>query len=89
MRIHHIALIALFFNFLCNFRAAAQTITVSGTVSEQATKVAMPYANVILKNENDSAFVTGTVTDEAGRYALASVKPGSYLLEFSLIGYAT
>jgi len=49
----------------------------------------MPYVNVILKTENDSAFVTGTVTDEAGRYTLASVRPGSYLLEFSLIGYAT
>jgi len=89
MRIHHIALIALFFTFLCNFRATAQTITVSGTVSEQATKAALPYVNVILKTENDSAFVTGTVTDEAGRYTLASVKPGSYQLEFSLIGYAT
>ena len=64
-------------------------ITVSGTVSEKATKADIPYVNVILKTENDSAFVTGTVTDEAGRYALASVKPGSYLLEFSLIGYAT
>ena len=89
MRIHHIALIALFFTFLCNFRATAQTITVSGTVSEQATKAALPYVNVILKTENDSAFVTGTVTDEAGRYTLASVRPGSYLLEFSIIGYAT
>lgn len=64
-------------------------VTVSGAVNEQKTKAAMPYVNVILKTEKDSVFVMGTVTDEVGRYTLASVKPGSYLLEFSLIGYAT
>ncbi|GHB60660.1 TonB-dependent receptor [Persicitalea jodogahamensis] len=49
----------------------------------------MPYVNVILKTEKDSAFVTGTVTDETGRFTLAPVTPGSYRLEYSLIGYAT
>ncbi len=70
--------------------ASAQTpgVTISGAVSEQTTKTVMPYVNVILKTERDSAFVTGTVTDEAGRYTLAGVKLGSYFLEFSLIGYA-
>ena len=71
--------------------SVAQTpaVTVSGVVSEQTSKAAMPYVNVILKTEKDSAFVMGTVTDEAGRYTLASVKPGNYRLEFSLIGYVT
>ncbi|WP_425504315.1 TonB-dependent receptor domain-containing protein [Rhabdobacter roseus] len=70
-------------------RAQTPTVTISGAIIEQKAKAAMPYVNVILKTEKDSAFVSGTVTDEAGRFTLASVKPGSYRLEYSLIGYAT
>ena len=50
--------------------AQTSSITVSGVVNDQKTNAAIPYVNVILKSEQDSAFVTGTVTDEAGRFTL-------------------
>ncbi len=34
-------------------------------------------------------FVTGTVTDDAGRFTLTNLKPGNYTLEASFVGYIT
>ena len=57
-----------------------------GTVQEQ-NGTAMPFVNVVLLN-NDSTFVTGTTTDEAGKFNLGStVKNG--ILKISSIGYQT
>lgn len=65
------------------------TITVSGIVKEKNSKTALAYVNVVLKKEKDSVFVTGTVTNEEGRFTLSSIKPGDYFLETSFIGYST
>ncbi len=64
-----------------------KSVTISGSVKDKASNLS--YVNVVLKREIDSTFVTGTVTNEAGRFQLANVKPGNYLLEFSFIGYIT
>jgi outer membrane receptor protein involved in Fe transport len=45
--------------------------------------------NVILKTAKDSAFVTGAVSNEEGRYTLTNIKPGNYFLEISYLGYIT
>jgi outer membrane receptor protein involved in Fe transport len=42
-----------------------------------------------LKTEKDSAFVTGTVSNEEGRFTLSNVKPNNYYFEISFIGYVT
>ncbi len=42
-----------------------------------------------MKTDKDSLFITGTVTDEEGRFTLANIKPGNYFLEFSFVGYVT
>jgi len=65
------------------------TVTVSGIVKEASTKAPLGYVNVVLKTEKDSVFVTGTVTNEEGRFALTKVNPGNYVLEISFIGYKT
>jgi outer membrane receptor protein involved in Fe transport len=67
--------------------AQTSVVTVSGLVNDPKTSAALPYVNVILKTEQDTTFVTGTLTDEAGRFTMSSIKPGNYRLEFSLIGY--
>lgn len=60
--------------------------TYVGTIQEQ-NGTAMPFVNVVLLN-NDSTFVTGTTTDEAGKFNLGStVKNG--ILKISSIGYQT
>lgn len=65
------------------------TVTVSGIIKESATKVPLGYVNVVLKTEKDSVFVTGTVTNEEGRFVIPKINPGNYVLEISFIGYKT
>ena len=64
-------------------------VTVSGIVKDQAAKTALSFVNVVLRTEKDSAFVTGVVTNEEGRFSLSNIKPGNYFLEVSFIGYIT
>jgi outer membrane receptor protein involved in Fe transport len=64
-------------------------VTISGLIKDKANKSALSYVNVVLKTEKDSAFVTGTVSNEEGRFTLSNVKPNNYYFEISFIGYVT
>ena len=61
--------------------------TYSGKVTDEKNRP-LPYANVVLLSLPDSAFVTGTVSDESGAFTLRGEKP-KLLLRVSSIGYAT
>jgi outer membrane receptor protein involved in Fe transport len=63
------------------------SVTISGIVKNKADKSVIPYANIVVKVEKDSAFVTGTVTNDEGRFSIANMKPGNYRLEVSYMGY--
>ena len=63
----------------------AQTFT--GKVVDEKSQP-LPYANVVLLSLPDSAFVTGTVSDESGAFTLKA-NPTNLLLRVSSIGYAT
>ncbi|MDP3442949.1 MAG: hypothetical protein Q8T08_08845, partial [Ignavibacteria bacterium] len=41
--------------------AQVSSVTVSGIVKNKADKSVIPYVNIVVKNENDSVFVAGTV----------------------------
>lgn len=69
--------------------AQTKQVTVSGTIKDKTTKTALPYVNVVLKTEKDSLFVTGSVSNEEGRFILTNIKPDNYILEVSYIGYPT
>ncbi|SMC59086.1 outer membrane beta-barrel family protein [Pedobacter africanus] len=64
------------------------SVTVSGLIKD-TKKMPLPYANVLLKQAKDSAFVTGTVSGSDGRFTLANVKSGNYRLEISMLGFVT
>lgn len=64
-------------------------ITLSGLIKDQADLSVLSYVNIVLKTEKDSAFVTGTVSNEEGRFTLSNIKPSNYFLEISFIGYVT
>ena len=62
---------------------------VSGIVKDKNSNTFLPFVNVVLKKGKDSSFVSGTVTNEEGRFYLSKVNPGTYFLEFTYIGYAS
>lgn len=68
--------------------AQNSTVTVSGIIKGKADKTALPFVNIILKTEKDSAFVTGTVSNEEGRFTLANISSGNYILQCSYSGFA-
>ncbi len=67
----------------------AKSVTLSGVLKDKTSKNNLSYVNIILKTEKDSSFVSGTVTDDEGRYAISNVTPGNYRLETSYVGYHT
>ncbi|MDR2284391.1 MAG: TonB-dependent receptor [Sphingobacterium sp.] len=67
--------------------AQVETVTLSGMVRNKVDKSAVPYVNVVIKSEKDSVFVAGAMTNEVGRYSITNVKPGSYRLMVSPIGF--
>lgn len=64
------------------------SVTISGMVKD-AKKEAVPYANVALKTQKDNRFVLGTITNDEGRFSLANIKSGHYVVEISVVGYQT
>ena len=64
---------------------AAETFT--GRVVDE-TQAPVPFANVVLLNSSDSAFVAGTTTDTDGRFSLTghAAKP---LIKITYLGYQT
>ena len=68
---------------------AQTSVTLSGIVKDKQSKAILPFVNVVLKTEKDSTFVSGTVTDEEGRFSISKIKSGNYYIEVSFVGYNT
>ncbi len=77
----------LFFSMLAI--GQTNTGTISGMVKSSSGKSVISYANIILKKEKDSAFVTGTVSGEDGRFFLSNIKSGNYIIQFSFTGFSS
>lgn len=75
--------------FSYSITLAQISVTVSGNVQDKATKSVLPYVNVLLKTSADSVFVAGTISEEDGQFTLTNINPGSYFMEFSMLGYVT
>ena len=70
-------------------QAQTSSVTVSGMIKGKADKTALPFVNIVLKTEKDSAFVTGTVSNEEGRFTLTNIKSGNYVLQLSYTGFTS
>jgi len=63
----------------------AQTGTIEGALADKdAGGGPLPFANVLIKGTSK-----GTTTDFDGNYTIPNVEPGTYVLEFSFVGYET
>jgi outer membrane receptor protein involved in Fe transport len=67
----------------------AQNVTVKGSVRDAKTGEAMPFVNVGLMRPTDTVFMLGDASDLDGVFEIQGVKPGSYLLQASCVGYET
>ena len=88
MKTHFFVLILLAF-FQTNVLAQENTVTVSGMLKSKDSKQPLPFANIVVKTSPDSTFVTGTISDEEGRFRISGLKHGNYTFIVSLIGYST
>ncbi len=60
---------------------------VSGTLLDQNTRQALPFANVVLCRLPDSTVVANTRTTENGAFTLTKVPLGCYILRAEALGY--
>ncbi len=73
-----------FFLALIAFNGHSQKGTISGIITDKdSNNSALPFANVLIKGTS-----VGTTSDENGKYSL-QVDAGSYVIEFSFLGYET
>ncbi len=64
-------------------------VTVSGFVRNSRSGDKLPYVNAIIREERDSVFVSGTMTDDSGLFSISGIVPGSYVIELSYVGFTT
>ncbi|WP_288789381.1 TonB-dependent receptor [uncultured Elizabethkingia sp.] len=74
----------VFVNFIF---AQVASVTISGIVTNKS-KTVLSYTTVTLKTAKEKKFVSGTITNEEGRFYITGIKPDNYYLETSVSGYS-
>ena len=73
--------------FINSLFAQVASVTISGIVTNKS-KTVLPYTTVTLKTAKEKKFVSGTITNEEGRFSITGIKPDDYYLETSVSGYS-
>ena len=74
--------------FVANPLFAQQNgVDVTGKVIEKGTRLPVEQASVRLLNAKDSAMVRGMASNANGSFSLKNVRPGSYILNITYIGF--
>ena len=73
--------------FVNSLFAQVASVTISGIVTNKS-KTVLPYTTVSLKTAKEKKFVSGTITNEEGRFSITGIKPDNYYLETSVSGYS-
>ena len=64
----------------------SQSRRVSGTLIDRDTKEGVMQVTVQLL-KTDSAFVSGAISDDSGKFSVTAPRNGNYLLKFTSVGY--
>ncbi|MEM6321893.1 MAG: outer membrane beta-barrel family protein [Bacteroidota bacterium] len=78
----------LLFALLCFVQMLTAQNQLSGTILNHQNEP-VPYATVVLYQQQDSVFVKGTATDNDGQFEFKKIPNGTYYLEASMLGFAT
>ena len=60
---------------------------ISGKITDGQNKAPVEYANIVLRTVANDSMVTGTVSDSTGFFLLKNIPFGTYVAEYSFIGY--
>jgi outer membrane receptor protein involved in Fe transport len=60
---------------------------VTGRVTDGQSNTPVEYANIVLRTVKSDSMVTGTVSDSVGFFRMKEIPMGSYIVEYSFIGY--
>lgn len=71
---------------LITFPAVSQTV-VSGSVFNKNVMEPLPFSTVSVTDNNSGEFISGTMTDEEGRFVISDLPGGEYNLNFSFVGF--
>jgi len=61
--------------------------TVSGRVIDQSTGQPIPFVTVTVRDESEDVMITGTLTDDSGRFVIDGLAEGGYVLVSTFLGY--
>ncbi len=67
--------------------ATVMAATLRGSVKDSSTGEELIQASVRILAAKDSSLVKGAVTNTQGRFAIAGLSPGKYIVEASYVGY--
>ena len=72
--------------FLSTTSLCAQTFTVSGNIKDE-TNNPIPYTNILLLKAQDSTVVSGTTSNDDGKFIFNNIKADNYIIKASFISY--
>ena len=61
--------------------------TIGGTIFDKETNAPLEYVSVAVFTKTDKALVTGTISEQDGKFSIKGLDQGQYYIEVSFIGY--
>lgn len=77
----------IFFYFTGNSYGQFQPASFDGKVVDSSTNEPLPGANITLLVSADSTFFRGTTTAEDGSFSFPRIRPASYIVNITFVGY--
>ena len=84
---HVLRFTALLFLLTCAQLSFAQTLTLKGVLRDKSDSSVLKNATIRLTSPQDAAFRKQVITNKAGAFEIADLKPAPYLLSISYVGY--
>lgn len=79
-------LILLFVTLLVN---AQEKITITGQIIDHETQETLPYVTISVNDEATNAIITGTISNDNGRFEVKDLKTGKYIVCITYLGFET
>src|SRR6218665_401832 len=89
MKLKIFLILSLLVMKIYNVTAQHNTATISGIIKDKTLQIPLPFINVVIKTAKDQKMLSGTVTNEEGRFNIPAVPSGNYTIEITSTGYKT